>query len=62
MPDTLTPHDADDCDAVTAQLVEQLLARTDQSDEAVGLARAIKERNATLMIERPNLRAIWGQR
>lgn len=59
---TLTPHDECDCDAVTDQLVRQLLQKTDHSEEALAIVRAIKERNATLMIERPSLRDIWGKR
>lgn len=52
---TLTPHDADDCDAVVLQLLD--MARTAMANDDLPLAdsilSAIGARVATIMMERP---------
>jgi hypothetical protein len=53
MPEVLEPHDADECEAVTAQLCDLALhaLACDELDKVHAYVEAIRARNATLMAD-----------
>jgi hypothetical protein len=63
---TLTPHEPDDCDAVTVQLIEMCRTAIACDDLALAdsLLSGIASRVATIMLERhpapPPLSRIWA--